>query len=273
METRSWLAVWTGAALLAACVTSPMERATSLAARAGLRPFPLEVQGFRLTGFLKQTNPEPDPLVVLIEGDGLAWRDRNTPSGDPTPVKAVSLELALANPAPDFFYMARLCQFDGRQSPLCQVEYWTSHRYSDAVVIIHDSALDRIKAATHARSLALVGHSGGGTLATLLAARRRDVVWLVTLAANLDLDAWTTSHGVSSMPDSLNPTRFVSHLKKLPQWHFVGGEDVVVPPAVVRSFVERFPPASPVHFTLLEGVDHDCCWMERIPSFLQKMLR
>jgi hypothetical protein len=42
-------------------------------------------------------------------------------------------------------------------------------------------------------------------VASLVAARRHDVVRLVTVAGNLDHLAWTTLHGVSPLTGSLNP--------------------------------------------------------------------
>ncbi|MBF0178031.1 MAG: alpha/beta hydrolase [Magnetococcales bacterium] len=258
------LAMAGGCFFSAACSFMPLERATEVARMGGMLPFPLEVRGFRLTTFLKQGSSAPDPLVLYLEGDGMAWLDKHTPAHDPTPRHATFLQLAAADSSPDVLYMARLCQYAGRRSPGCRVRHWTTHRYAEEVVNIHDEALDQVKRVTQARSLALVGYSGGGALTALLAARRQDVVWLVTVAANLDLDAWTNHHGVSPMPDSLNPVAFVGRLQNLPQWHFVGDGDQEVPESVVRSFTARFPPGAPVHLRVLKGVDHACCWMDPV---------
>src|SRR3546814_2839304 len=66
------------------------------------------------------------------------------------------------------------------------LDVWTSARFSDGVIVSMSDALDRLKEEAGASSLDLVGYSGGGGVAVLLAARRRDVVSIVTIAGNLD---------------------------------------------------------------------------------------
>jgi pimeloyl-ACP methyl ester carboxylesterase len=53
--------------------------------------------------------------------------------------------------------------------------------------------------------LTLVGYSGGGTIAVLLAARRSDVAEVITVAANLDVGYWTQRDGLSPLTGSLDP--------------------------------------------------------------------
>ena len=43
----------------------------------------------------------------------------------------------------------------------------------------------------------MVGFSDGGGAAALLAAMRQDVIFLGTVAGNLDIDAWANLQGVS----------------------------------------------------------------------------
>jgi pimeloyl-ACP methyl ester carboxylesterase len=84
-------------------------------------------------------------------------------------------------------------------------------------------ALDQLK--TRAGSvdrLILIGFSGGGALAALLAERRNDVAGLVTVAANLDLDQWVRAKNLTPLRESLDPAVDAVRLAKLPQVHFVG---------------------------------------------------
>jgi len=201
-------------------------------------------------------------LTIYIEGDGLAWLDRTTPSSDPTPLRPVGLRLALADPAPNILYLARPCQYLGISKPgECNLRYWTSHRYAEDVVVALNDAIERRKQRIRAQDVELIGYSGGGVIAALIAGRRTDVVRIVTVAANLDLAAWTKTLGVDAMPASLDPAREIDRIKATPQYHLVGTDDESVPPSVVRSYVSRN--ARPSNMRVIEEVkdyDHDCCW-------------
>ena len=48
----------------------------------------------------------------------------------------------------------------------------------------------------------LIGYSGGGTLAWLMASRIPETTRVVTIAANLDIDEWTRIHGDSPLSGS-----------------------------------------------------------------------
>ena len=57
----------------------------------------------------------------------------------------------------------------------------------------------------------LGGFSGGGGAAALLAAMRQDVVFLGTIAGNLDTEAWTQLQGISPLAEPLlNPITEIS---------------------------------------------------------------
>ena len=69
------------------------------------------------------------------------------------------------------------------------------------------SALRRYLSRGDIDRLVWLGYSGGGTLAMLLAPRFDQTTDVVTVAANLDIDAWTDRHGYSRLSGSLNPAR------------------------------------------------------------------
>ena len=94
-------------------------------------------------------------------------------------------------------------------------------------------------------------------MAALVASRRSDVKCLVTIAAPLDTDAWTDAIGVSRLSASLNPADFAARLKGLPQTHFRGGADAVVPLRSIGAFMSTNGDAVLVD---MPGFDHDCCW-------------
>lgn len=207
-------------------------------------------------------------LRVYIEGDGLAWLDRHTVSRDPTPRTPLALELAALDPAPLILYLARPCQYVvGEQRRNCFPQVWTSARFSEPVVRDLNAVLDEVKARTGAERLELVGYSGGGGLAVLLAARRRDVAGILTLAGNLDHRAWTSLQGISPLVDSLNPADEAIRIAQIPQLHVAGGEDTVIPPAIARGFVAR-EPSDTARCLVMPGVGHVSGWSGEFPKLL-----
>jgi pimeloyl-ACP methyl ester carboxylesterase len=206
---------------------------------------------------------EPDAqLTVYIEGDGFAWLTPSQPSTDPTPRVPTGLQLALRHPEGNAAYLARPCQFGDAQAQGCAARYWTSDRFATEVVDAENRALDVLKNQFQAKALTLVGYSGGGAVAALMAARRNDVTRLVTVAGNLDHVAWTTEHRVLPLTGSLNPADAWASLSKIPQWHFVGAEDRVVPYSVAKSFQAKFLTGRVPKIITIPGYDHSCCWVD-----------
>jgi pimeloyl-ACP methyl ester carboxylesterase len=261
------------AILVGGCATptpqTRLEAATALAANAHWEPIELPGRHFTLSGFVPAGEPRPaDVVTVYFEGDGLAWQSPETPSDDPTPIHPVGLELALAHPGGAAAYVARPCQFRARMEPACVERYWTSARYAPDVVDDMNHAVDLIEQRVRASRVVLVGYSGGGALAALVAARRHDVALLVTVAGNVDLAAWTRTERLRPLNGSLDPADFVAALESVRQLHFVGTDDVVVPPSVAHAFAARFPPATRPRIVEVDGFDHTCCWVQRWPALI-----
>ncbi|WP_372394470.1 alpha/beta hydrolase [Azospirillum sp. HJ39] len=237
---------------------TPAERqaAVDAAARpAGLLPHSFKAPPFTLAGWLRAG--ASGPLVVYIEGDGHAWSTMTQPSRDPTPRNPVALALALEDPAPRVLYLGRPCQYGGvAADAACTARFWTSHRFAPEVVDALGHALDEAERASGADRLVLVGYSGGGVAAALLAARRSDVAALVTLVAPLDLAGWAAAKGLSPLAGSLDPAAEAGRLAGLPQWHIAGGRDRVVPPDIVRGYAGR----AGVPVRVVPGMEHDGDW-------------
>ena len=258
------------AALLGGCASSTdtlRDEAVSRARAKGMRATTIEAGRFSLFTLSRGLEVGTGTVVVYIEGDGHAWRTSRTPSADPTPRTPYALELALRDPRPAVLYLARPCQFvaaDARES--CLPRYWTQARFAPEVV----DALNRaISASVHPGSpIGLIGFSGGGALAALVAARREDVQWLITIAGNLDHQLWTSLHAVTPLTESLNPADVAGRLSALPQVHWSGAEDAVVPAAVARSYLSRMPSANRALVAVEPGFGHHCCWAQRWPKLL-----
>jgi hypothetical protein len=195
-------------------------------------------------------------LDVYIEGDGAAWPTPFHPPRDPTPTEPVALAMAAADPAPAVLYLGRPCQYlEAAELAVCSPEYWTNSRFAPEVVTAYMAFLDRYKESSGASRLRLFGYSGGGVLATLLAAQRADVEQLVTVAAPLAVSEWTAWHKMTPLLGSIDPDLAVQGPLP-PATHFVGGSDTVVPPRVVAIFAAR----TGGNLRELPDFDHRCCW-------------
>lgn len=219
---------------------------------------------FSITYLKKQGDTNRSLLVIYIEGDGQAFIRRDRLSPDPTPNSMLTLQLAEKDPNPSIVYLARPCQYLSESGlSKCDSKYWSTHRYSADVIKAMESAIDQV--ASGYERIALVGYSGGGTIATIIAARRNSVAWFVTIAANLDHETWTSLNQVTPLSGSLNAADFAEKVQHIPQRHFSGARDKVVPHEVVKSFVRRMTNTAKVTVKVIPTFDHECCWVDAWP--------
>lgn len=244
------------------------QEAGAIASAGELAPHVIEAEGLPILSF-ERAGPPNRILPIYIEGDGRAWINPWQPSRDPTPTDPVGLRMAAADPSQPLVYLARPCQY--LTSAGCVQRLWTDARLSPEIVDLYQSALDNALRRTGSRLLGLVGYSGGGALAALLAERRGDVAWLVTVAADLDLAEWARLEEFAPMSQSLDPAAEANSIRDLPQFHLVGARDRVVPPAVVQKFLRRIPNAAWAQMTVVPGFDHVCCWADAWPRLLAEL--
>lgn len=264
------MAIGAIAASLASCSHAPspaarLQNAWALAQTGTMAAESINSQPLPLMAFTPPTH-EAHTLVVYIEGDGLAWRTRHLVSDDPTPVNPVALKLAITDPRPNKAYLARPCQY--LQPGGCEPGLWTEARFSDAVVQSTLSAIDILKAKFGAQRIELVGYSGGGAVAALVAARRDDVTRLVTVAGNLDHRHWTDRHRVTPLAQSLNPADAWPQLAGVPQAHLVGEKDRIIDASDLRAYADRFPGGQKPAIHVISGFDHRCCWEQHWADIL-----
>ncbi len=258
------LACLVGLAFLAGCAHWGHEPHATLTATLRQHDFHAVQTQPHLHGWLRTapTFPhQPLPrLRVYIEGDGAAWWAKTLPPADPTPKTSTARQLAVADPYPWVAYMARPCQYlsDPARST-CPVAWWTEARYGEAVKSQMHSLLDRLLAQTGAQQLELIGHSGGGTLAVLLAAERKDVACLVTLGSPLDLQAWTAHHRVAPLHLSQDPALLPDGLLTAPAAYLFGERDAVVPVSTLGRFASK---ARPEQVVVMPRFGHTHEWTE-----------
>lgn len=263
------LAAAVGAALLSACATQgpaylhgSQGRPESWATARGWSPVALQPGQFKLLALLRQSRQTPS-LTVYLEGDGAPWPGAYRPPRDPTPLRPMALLLAERDPTTSVAYLGRPCQYLAPAALTdCSSAYWSERRFAPEVLNAMDHALSQLKQLAGAERLRLIGYSGGGVIATLLAQRRDDVEALVTLAAPLALAEWARLKGLSPLHGSLDPLDGPGPLPYAV--HLVGNRDQVVPHLLGARFVAR-------HGGRLERLpdfDHGCCWVEHWPRLL-----
>lgn len=256
-----------GACVLVAC-TSPAARFERRAAALGFSAVPLQGAGFDHRAWVAEgaagAASPADTLHVYIEHDGTPWSEIDRISPDPTPRRPFALELMAGDSGPRLL-LGRPCYFAAHADPQCKAELWTQQRYSAGVVDSMAAALRTWLSAHPYRRVVLIGYSGGGTLAWLMAGKVPETTAVITIAANLDIDAWTQLHQYSPLTGSLNPALQPALPPSIDQLHFAGERDANVPPSVLQSFARRHPGARVIE---IPGFDHLCCWIERWPQLL-----
>lgn len=219
-------------------------------------------QTFRLTVFEKIVQDQSDHLHIYIEGDGNSWKSRYVLSDNPTPKQPLALQLAQRDQHSNVAYIARPCQYTSHVlDPHCTARYWSSHRYAPEVILAFHETLDQLKLKTKKTHLYLVGFSGGASVAALLAAERKDVVCLTTVAGDLNHEALSQYHQTTPLSNSLNPITIASQLKSLPQYHFSGAQDKVVPPWMAKQFAKAVNDPACVTVQIFPHVKHHKGWL------------
>jgi pimeloyl-ACP methyl ester carboxylesterase len=258
----SWrrVAALAAALWLGACATPP-ERFAETAATLGLERQVATGASFRHVLYWNGRSRESQILHVYVDGDGTV-EIGGYPAAEPTPRNPLMLRLLALDPGPAVL-VGRPCYYGLATDPPCRPQLWTDARYSEAVVASMAAVVRQLAAQGPYRQVAWFGHSGGGALAMLTAARVPQSAAVVTVAANLDIDAWADVHGARRLGGSLNPARQPDLLETVVQRHYVGGRDDIVPPDVTRRGVK-----TENDLIVVADYDHGCCWEELWPMVL-----
>ncbi|MEM1283772.1 MAG: alpha/beta hydrolase [Pseudomonadota bacterium] len=281
-EWNAWsarVALLLAALFLAGCATglvrdtipSRSERlatAAQIASEAGMEGAVLALSPFSIQSYARGSG---EAITIYIEGDGLAWLSSRRPSDDPTPINPLALRLAAADPASAVAYLARPCQYVASDAA-CGRRYWTNGRFAEEVVAAMNEAVSRTKDEADASQVHLVGFSGGGAVAALIAARRDDVASLRTVAGYLDHVRLNEERGVSPLSGSLDPMEAAGSLGQFPQLHFSGGQDEVIPVWVAERFVEAQPAEGCARQVTVPAAGHQQGWLASWPRLLAEPL-
>ena len=252
---------------LTACALSPAQRIEDEARGYGFTRKVIQGKNFFHVVFTNAPSQQSKTLHVYLEGDGRPWIHEQFVASDPTPRQPLMLRLMALDPVPSI-YLGRPCYLGLASRPPCSPQFWTYGRYSQRVVDSMAAVLKQFMKQATFQSLKLIGHSGGGTLAMLLAEQLPKTRAVVTIAGNLDPDAWTLFHGYSPLRTSLNPTHRAPLNPAIYQLHLAGGRDQTIPLGMFQTAVAHQKQAE---VRIISGFSHDCCWRKIWPSILTLM--
>ena len=248
---------------LASCARVSIEyrrdQAAEIAEKGSLKYHEIKTDPFTLAMYYREG--AATEFTVYIEGDGFAYVTPTTLSSNPTPTTPTALILAVSDPTDGVIYLGRPCQYiDIKKDRYCSDKYWSTHRFADEVISSFDQALNYIRTSISDAKFHLVGYSGGGAVAVILAARRTDVESVRTVAGYLDHVALNRAVGVAPLTGSLDPIAIAPALRDLPQVHYFGLNDRVIPAWVSANFVAAIGSPNCARSAIVNGADHVSGW-------------
>lgn len=235
---------------------------------------------FVLTVFERIHN-KGGPAHIYIEGDDYPSL-YNSLSGNPA-----SLHLASRDKAKNVIYISRPCQFKQSHSSYipaitdeeCDTAYTAEKRFAPEALTAYNAALDEVKKRYNLTTFDLYGHSSGGGLAVILGAQRKDVSSITTVAGLLDTKASYDAamqrkkvfnkYAILMTKDSLNPADFAPLTSRIPQYHYIGGADVDISPAVLYSYLSKIGQTNCTYYNIIQENTHKDGWVEKWPELLK----
>ncbi len=185
---------------------------------------------FTLAAWVKETSPNAT-FRIYIEGDGRAFTSTGKPSNNPTPTSDTLRKMAFANTSANVAYIARPCQFVTDDS--CSQEDWTTGRFSPQAVTSMATAIKQIAGK---REVIIYAYSGGALISGLVINNFPEIPvrkW-ITYAGLLNHTSWTEYKNLPPLTGSLDLTQ----LPELPQVHFIGDKDKVIPLELSKQWTQ-----------------------------------
>ena len=179
---------------------------------------------------------------------------RDSVNSDPTSTSALILKLA-SQDSTNTIVLGRPCYHDVSARNCQDSKWWTSHRYSNQVVNSMAEAIRHLR--NEDQNVTIIGFSGGGAIAALLASSLNDIERIVTINAPLDTDAWVKQHNYTPLFGSLNPINHLSGLDNTDHIHLVGAKDRNVNSESWKDDIERADSGAIIEYA---NYSHHCCW-------------
>ncbi len=250
--------------LFGSCSSKKLEALKEIESISSSRGMEIKIynlKGFDIFTLGKITDPNK-PLRIYIEGDGKAYVNRYQPSSDPTPTSNFLINLIAQDDSPNLLYIARPCQYV--DSKKCEEKYWTSERFSVEVI----AAISEVVDVFSNQKIELVGYSGGAMIALQL--KQKNIQNIRTIAGNIDLEKFAEIHKISKLQ---TPQLDYERLAKVPQIHFVGAKDKVIPLEIFNSYQRKLPKQNCVKLKIAPQADHQKNWRRDWVELLQTQPR
>lgn len=199
---------------------------------------------------------------IYIEGDGYAFDRYGRPTQNPTPKGNFVRKLAFGDRNDNVIYLARPCQYI--ISPICSQRHWTTARFAPEVI---NATFEAIRQIAGNSPIVLVGFSGGAQVGGLVASAKQglNIKKIITIAGNLDHEAWVKYHDLLPLNESLNLADYYDNFMKIPQIHYVGKNDKVIPPHLVQNFIKN--KASVI---VAAGANHNDGWNSVVDDIIKE---
>ncbi|WP_342267978.1 alpha/beta hydrolase [Candidatus Tisiphia endosymbiont of Empis tessellata] len=185
----------------------------------------------------QRVSDKDSPYVFYIEGDGSISIGCYAIADNPTPSRVMLFKLATLDTRPNIVYIARVhAKYTPMElNPNCNQAYWTDKRMAEDMI---ESTNIVINSINNGNPASLVGFSGGGGVAILVAARNKHIKDIITVAGNLDIENFSKHHGIYALKKSLNPINYAIKISNIPQLHLSGAKDAIVPSKIMHGYVK-----------------------------------
>ncbi len=253
---------------LSGCATlSPSTAYDRTASELGFTRTDIKVNDFTLAVFSNGKTANRD-LHIYLEGDGVPFHRRVHINPDPTSLRAVALNM-MAKDTTASILIGRPCYHQLKITEICkESKWWTSNRYSENVVTALSDAIKQL--VPKQKQITLIGFSGGGSLAVLIAEKlSARIQQVITVSANLDTKAWTSHNQYTPLFGSLNPIETIGNTKTR-MIHLVGGKDKLLGAHYWLPKLKSFSKTKALTYPFF---NHQCCWSEAWPKILNEHVK
>lgn len=194
----------------------------------------VETSQFKIATWQKITG-NSQTYKIYIEGDGYAFDRHGQPTQNPTPKGTLLREIAFNDYNDNVIYVARPCQYV--KEDRCIQKYWSKARFSQEVI---NAIKEVIIKTANGKDIVLIGFSGGAQVAGLVAAQNPNlkIKKIITIAGNLDHKTWVEYHKLPYLEESLDLSEYRKIYTGLPQVHYVGEDDDVIPKFITEDFIK-----------------------------------
>ncbi len=204
------------------------------------------------------------PIRIYIEGDGHSFDAHGRPTNNPTPKSTFLREISANDPNDNVAYLARPCQY--LKTSNCTIYDWTTGRFSPEIINSMDEAITALMQKAGAQQAILIGYSGGAQVAGLVGVRNpTKIKKIITIAGVLDNAAWTAHFNDTPLNKSLNLKSYQDIFATIPQHHYIGSKDTVVPNQLTFDFV-----ADDSTITVVKNATHASKFDKIIPDLYKE---